>query len=464
MNNELGATLDSTNLGNYDDLLQSCLDTGARCMIDINNFARWDGEIIGQGGPTDDQFVDFWTQLATKYADSENVVFELMNEPHDLDIDVWAQTCQKVVTAVRNAGATSQIILLPGTGYDSAATLVSDGSAAALLNITNPDGTTDNLVLDIHKYLDEDNSGTHEECTTDNVDALTEIGQFLRDNSRLGLISETGASGSDSCLTKFCSQNQFINENSDVFLGLVAWAAGSFSPNDTLSLTPSQQDGEYVDSTLMTQCVLGTWTSGSSSSTVPTNSTGIFTNSTTSAGGSADSSSSDDSASYSTGPSLTNSTGSASTNSTGSSNSTSTSVSYSIGTGTAVLYPTNSTVSSTASITELLTAPTSTVTDSYESIVESGTSIIETDTLSLDTMTTLLMATGLPPHRPAQTTNYFAYATATGTADATDSASSASSTGSTSSNVSSGASLAAAPSSLVLGGLTVCGILAVLAL
>jgi len=82
-------------------------------MIDIHNFARWNGEIIGQGGPTDDQFVSLWTQLATKYASSPKIVFELMNEPHDLDINLWAQTCQKVVNAIRNAGATSQMILLP---------------------------------------------------------------------------------------------------------------------------------------------------------------------------------------------------------------------------------------------------------------------------------------------------------------------------------------------------------------
>lgn len=120
-------------------------------MIDIHNFARWNTGIIGQGGPTDDQFVSLWTQLATKYASEDKMVFEVMNEPHDLDITVWAATCQKVVTAIRNAGATSQMILLSGTDFDSAATLVSSGSVAALMNVTNPDGTTDNLLLDIHK-------------------------------------------------------------------------------------------------------------------------------------------------------------------------------------------------------------------------------------------------------------------------------------------------------------------------
>lgn len=201
VNNDVSAaTLDSTNLAKYDQLVQACLKTGAYCMIDIHNFARFNNAIIGQGGPTDAQFVSLWTQLATKYASEEKMVFELMNEPHDLDINVWAATCQKVVTGIRNAGASSQMILLPGTNFDSAATLVSTGSATALMNITNPDGTTNNLLLDIHKYLDEDNSGTHTTCTTNNIDAFTTVAEFLRQAGRKGLVSESGAS-SDSTVS-----------------------------------------------------------------------------------------------------------------------------------------------------------------------------------------------------------------------------------------------------------------------
>lgn len=170
-------------------------------MVDLHNFARYNGGIIGQGGPTDDQFVDLWTQIATNYASNDQVIFELMNEPHDLDINTWTQTCQQVVTAIRNAGATTQIILLPGTNFDSAADLVSSGAADLLMGITNPNGSTDGLILDIHKYLDIDNSGTHSECVTDNVGNFTIVAEFLREKGRQGLISESGASDSASvCL------------------------------------------------------------------------------------------------------------------------------------------------------------------------------------------------------------------------------------------------------------------------
>ncbi|KAI1429415.1 endoglucanase 2 [Xylaria sp. FL1777] len=280
VNNQLGSDLDTSNLSKYNQLVQSCLETGAYCMIDIHNFARWNGQIIGQGGPTDKQFASFWGQLAGKYATNDKIVFELMNEPHDLDIGIWAQTSQNAVTAIREAGATSQMILLSGTNFDSAATLVSSGSADALLAITNPDGSTDNLLLDIHKYLDEDNSGTHAACTTNNVDAFTTVAQYLRSKGRKGFISETGASSDASCMTAFCAQNSFINTNSDVFTGLVAWGAGSFSTTYVLSLTPSNQNGRLVDNTLMKQCVLAPWNAHSNNSTMPTRTSAIISSPT----------------------------------------------------------------------------------------------------------------------------------------------------------------------------------------
>ena len=44
-NNVLGGTLDPTNFAKYDALVQACLSTGASCLIDIHNYARWDGQV-----------------------------------------------------------------------------------------------------------------------------------------------------------------------------------------------------------------------------------------------------------------------------------------------------------------------------------------------------------------------------------------------------------------------------------
>ncbi|KAF8313040.1 cellulase-domain-containing protein, partial [Clavulina sp. PMI_390] len=201
VNGVLGGTLDPTNLATYDELVQGCLSALAYCIIDIHNYARWDGGIIGQGGPTNDQFVSLWTQLATKYAGYSKIMFGIMNEPHDLEsVTTWAETVQLVVTAIRNAGATYQTILLPGNDWTSAGTFISDGSAAALSTVTNPDGSFTNLIFDVHKYLDSDNSGTSAECVTDNIaDAFAPLAAWLRCNGRQALNTETGGGNTASC-------------------------------------------------------------------------------------------------------------------------------------------------------------------------------------------------------------------------------------------------------------------------
>lgn len=83
VNNVSGARLYAKNFVKYDALVQACLVTGAWCIIDIHNYARWNGGIIGQGGPANRDFAGLWRQLAEKYKGNGKVVMGLMNEPHD---------------------------------------------------------------------------------------------------------------------------------------------------------------------------------------------------------------------------------------------------------------------------------------------------------------------------------------------------------------------------------------------
>ncbi|KAL9628366.1 MAG: hypothetical protein Q9204_005935, partial [Flavoplaca sp. TL-2023a] len=80
---EPGAPLIEANMEKYDALMKACLATGSLCIIDIHNYARWDDLIIGQGGPTDEEFADLWSQLATQYKSQPKVVMGIVNEPHE---------------------------------------------------------------------------------------------------------------------------------------------------------------------------------------------------------------------------------------------------------------------------------------------------------------------------------------------------------------------------------------------
>jgi endoglucanase len=254
-NGVANGVLNQTNAGIYDQLVQACLATGATCEIDIHNYARFNGAIIGQGGPTNAEFAALWTSIATKYASTANVIFGVMNEPHDIpDITTWGQTVQAAVTAIRNAGA-KQMILLPGSDYASAEEFISDGSAAALIGVTNPDGTNTNLVFDVHKYLDSDNSGTHADCVTNNIaDAFEPLATWLRSNGRQAFLTETGGGNVADCEEYLCQQFQYLNENSDVYLGYIGWAAGNFLSTYVLTETPTDNGGVWTDVPLVASC------------------------------------------------------------------------------------------------------------------------------------------------------------------------------------------------------------------
>jgi hypothetical protein len=39
-----------------------------------HNYARWNGAIIGQGGPTNAQYASIWSQLAAKYKSDPKII------------------------------------------------------------------------------------------------------------------------------------------------------------------------------------------------------------------------------------------------------------------------------------------------------------------------------------------------------------------------------------------------------
>ena len=109
----------------------------------------------------------------------------------------------------------------------------------------------------MHKYLDSDNSGTDAECVTDAVkDAFSPLASYLRAASRQAILSEIGGgSNTSSCSEDVCSTLDFLNENSDVYIGYTAWAASSFDTDYILSLTPKDDASSgWTDQELMAKC------------------------------------------------------------------------------------------------------------------------------------------------------------------------------------------------------------------
>ena len=65
-------------------------------------------------------FGNWWKALASQFASDSHVIFDVMNEPHDIDATVVAALNQAAINGIRAAGATSQLILVEGTSYTGA--------------------------------------------------------------------------------------------------------------------------------------------------------------------------------------------------------------------------------------------------------------------------------------------------------------------------------------------------------
>jgi endoglucanase len=184
-------------------------------------------------------------------------MFGLMNEPHDVpDINAWAKSVQAAVTAIRQAETgTKHTILIPGNDWTSAAAFPTK-SGPALLSVTNPDKSTTGLVFDVHKYSDSDNSGTHTECTTDNISsAFAPLADWLRANKRQAINTEMGGGNTASCAKYVCDQIAYVNKNADVYIGYVGWSAGAFDPRTyELSEVPTKNGNTWTDASLVKAC------------------------------------------------------------------------------------------------------------------------------------------------------------------------------------------------------------------
>jgi len=242
MTPSVGGTLDNTFFTRYDRTVQAALNAATKpyVILDVHNYARWNGQIINQGGPTTAQYTSLWSQLAAKYKSNPKIMFGIMNEPHDVpNISSWVSSVQAAVNAIRAAGATSQYILIPGSSWSSAEALPRE-AGPMLLTVTDPAGGTSKLIFDVHKYLDVDNSGTHTECSTDNVAVFTTLVNFLKSNgNRRAFLSETGAGNTQSCFTALKSQLAYVKANKANLIGYTVWSAGAFDTKYELTVTPN---------------------------------------------------------------------------------------------------------------------------------------------------------------------------------------------------------------------------------
>ncbi len=217
---------------------------GAAVILDPHNYARYHGHVIGAGGSTGPvpaaAFADFWARLAAEFGTDQNVIFGLMNEPHDMTARLWLQDANAAIAAIRRVGA-EQLILVPGIDWSGAHswTMAKDGSlnARVMQNIHDPGN---NFAYEAHQYLDADKSGKSPRCVSAAIgrERLRGFTRWLQQHNARGFLGEFAGGRNDRCLRALDNMLTYMDENSDVWLGWTYWAAGPWWDDYIFTLEP----------------------------------------------------------------------------------------------------------------------------------------------------------------------------------------------------------------------------------
>jgi len=182
-------------------------------------------------------FQAFWKTVATQFKSNANVIFDTNNEYHDMDNTLVANLNQAAINGIRAAGATSQTIFVEGNSYTGAWTWVSSGTSTAMAGLTDPNN---NIIYEMHQYLDSDGSGTSATCVSSTIGSqrLAAATTWCRSNKKNCILGETAAGSNSLCISAMQDMLSFMKTNNDVWRGWLLWGGGPWWGSYIFSVEP----------------------------------------------------------------------------------------------------------------------------------------------------------------------------------------------------------------------------------
>lgn len=236
--------LDAAYFARLDGVVSYATSKGAFVVLNPHNFARYYDKVVGSAEVPSEAFADFWAQLSSHYAGNPLVIFDLVNEPHDLPTEQWVDAANAAIAAVRSVGAANPIIV-PGNSWTGAHSWNSSDygtpNAEAMLDIVDPAA---NVLFEVHQYLDADSSGGSSGCVSTSIgrERMQDFVKWLRVNNRKGFLGEFAGANNATCDAAVTDMLDFVYESSDVLVGWLWWAGGPWWGEYPFALDP--KDGE----------------------------------------------------------------------------------------------------------------------------------------------------------------------------------------------------------------------------
>lgn len=219
---------DAVYAGKLDALVNYATNAGAYVIVQPHNWARYYGKTVGSKEVPNGVFADFWRRMALRYQANAKVIFNLVNEPHDMPTEQWVSAANAAIAAIRTAGATNEIHV-PGNAWTGAHSWKKNdygtSNAVAMKDIVDP---LDNSVFEVHQYLDATSGGVSATCVSPTIgsERLADFVQWLRDNGKKGFVGEIGAAVNPTCDAALTDMLDTMMKSADVLEGWAYWAAG----------------------------------------------------------------------------------------------------------------------------------------------------------------------------------------------------------------------------------------------
>jgi endoglucanase len=243
----LNAPFNSAEFNRLNNFVNYATGQGAYVVLDPHNYARYHGGVIGGGSVSNASFGDFWSRLANQYRNNERVIFGLMNEPNTMPTEQWRDAANAAIVAIRNTGATN-LVLVPGNAWTGAHSWTQNWygtpNSVAMLGIVDPEN---NFAFDVHQYLDDNSAGDDPGVVNQNIgqQRLVQFTDWMHANNRRGFLGEfavanstIGTNASQIGDEAIHNMLNYIQANTDVWLGWTWWAAGPWWGNYMFTLEP----------------------------------------------------------------------------------------------------------------------------------------------------------------------------------------------------------------------------------
>lgn len=264
----LGSPIDFTKgcAWGYAEMVDRLTASGATVIVDMHNYMHYDPEhpgdvynntthIIGADGPTTAQYAAAWASIAERFALNPRVLFDLMNEPHDVPTENILTAYNAAIAAIRLVETTvSHTLLLCGNQWACMGAWLDNWYGTANSAVFLPANIHDpgnNYALNVHQYLNLDRgcgSGAGNCNVTSPATILADIKfsdfvAYLKANNLKAFLSEVGCINDPNCISTMNALLSAVvtaaDDGTGGFIGFTAWSAGSWASTYVMDLNPS---------------------------------------------------------------------------------------------------------------------------------------------------------------------------------------------------------------------------------